>query len=90
MGLVSAKITLSNPRKPELAPVEFEALADIGAIHLCIPEHVRLLLDLEEIGQKEATLADEHTQGRRESHEPERGHVRGEVKPVFAAAVGCL
>jgi hypothetical protein len=37
MGLVNAKIQLRNPRIPELAPVEVEALADTGAVHLCIP-----------------------------------------------------
>ena len=28
-------------------------------MHLCIPEHVRIQLELEEIGKKEATLADD-------------------------------
>ena len=59
MGLVSAEIVLRNPRKPELAPVKAEALADSGAVHLCIPEHVRIQLELEEIDKKEATLADD-------------------------------
>jgi len=34
------------------------ALADSGALHLCIPEHVRIQLKLEEIDRKEVTLAD--------------------------------
>ena len=59
MGLVSVKVTLRNPRKPDLAPVEADALADSGSVHLCIPEHVRIQLELEEIGKKEATLADD-------------------------------
>jgi clan AA aspartic protease len=59
MGLVSTQITLCNPRKPELAAVRVEALADSGSVHLCIPEHVRLQLELDEIDQKEATLADD-------------------------------
>jgi len=59
MGLVSAKITLRNPRKPRLAPVETDALADSGSVHLCIPDHVRIQLELEEIDKKEATLADD-------------------------------
>lgn len=58
MGLVTAEITLRNPRKPDLAPVRVQALAGSGSVHLCIPERVRLQLGLEEIGQKEATLAD--------------------------------
>jgi hypothetical protein len=37
MGLVNAKISLKNPRKPELSPVEIEALADTGAVHMSMP-----------------------------------------------------
>ncbi|HSS51720.1 MAG TPA: clan AA aspartic protease [Thermoanaerobaculia bacterium] len=59
MGLVNADVTLRNPRKPDLAPVEVAALADSGSLHLCIPEHVRIQLELEEIDKKEATLADD-------------------------------
>ena len=59
MGLVNTRITLRNPRRPELAPLEVEALADSGSVHLCIPDHVRIQLELEEIDKKEATLADD-------------------------------
>ena len=58
MGLVTARLTLKNPRQPELRPVETTALADSGAVHLCIPAHVQIQLGLEEISQKEVTLAD--------------------------------
>ena len=58
MGLVNAKVLLSNPKKPELEPVETEALADSGAVHLCITEHIRIQLQLDEIDKKEVTLAD--------------------------------
>ena len=58
MGLVNAKISLRNPRKPQLEPLEIEALADSGSVHLCIPENVRIQLDLEEMDKKEVTLAD--------------------------------
>jgi clan AA aspartic protease len=58
MGLVNAKLTLKNPRKPRLKPVETDALADMGAVHLCIPKHLQLQLELEEIDKKEAILAD--------------------------------
>jgi clan AA aspartic protease len=57
MGLVSAKIILENPRAPELQGLEVEALVDTGAVHLCIPEHVCLQLELNEIDKKEVTLA---------------------------------
>jgi len=58
MGLVNAKVLLSNPRQPDLHAVETEALADTGAIHLCIPEHVQLQLKLEPIELREIILAD--------------------------------
>lgn len=58
MGLVNAKVEMRNPRKSELASVEVDALADSGAVHLCIPEHVKLQLELEEIDKKEVILAD--------------------------------
>lgn len=53
-----AKIILENPKDGLLKPIEVEALVDTGAVHLCIPEHVRIQLKLEEIEKKEATLAD--------------------------------
>jgi clan AA aspartic protease len=59
MGLVSAEVILRNPRKPDLAPVRVAALADSGALHLCVPEHVKIQLELEEIDKKEVTLADD-------------------------------
>jgi hypothetical protein len=47
MGLVNTEVSLSNPRRTDLEPDEITALADTGATHLCIPDHVRLQLDLE-------------------------------------------
>ena len=58
MGLVNARIQLKNPRKPDLSPVEIDALADTGSVHLCIPVHVQIQLELDEITKKEVTLAD--------------------------------
>ena len=58
MGLSFAQLTLSNPRNPNLESVEAEALADTGAVHLCIPEHVAVQLDLETIDTQEVTIAD--------------------------------
>jgi clan AA aspartic protease len=58
MGLVTAKLVLSNPRMPSLAPIEIEALADTGSVFLCIPEHVRLQLGLEVLETREVKLAD--------------------------------
>jgi clan AA aspartic protease len=58
MGLTSATIQLRNPRNSQLEPVEIDALADTGAVHLCIPQHIQIQLGLEEIDRKEVTLAD--------------------------------
>jgi clan AA aspartic protease len=58
MGLVKATIVLKNPGNPTLQPIEVEALADSGALHLCIPEHIRIQLQLDEIDKREVTLAD--------------------------------
>ncbi|MDQ1274284.1 MAG: hypothetical protein QG591_2914 [Planctomycetota bacterium] len=51
------KIILRNPRRPELSPVEIDALADTGAVHLCIPSHIQIQLELEEVDKKEVILA---------------------------------
>ena len=65
MGLVIAKIGLKNPREKKLKILEENALVDSGAVHLCIPEHIKIQLKLpvgslreEEIDKKEVTLAD--------------------------------
>lgn len=58
MGLTNTKILLRNPRLPELESVEIDALADAGAVHMRIPSHVQLQLQLEETDKKEVALAD--------------------------------
>jgi clan AA aspartic protease len=58
MGLVTAKLQLTNPREPSLAPMEVDALADTGSVFLCIPDHVRLQLKLEVLERREVKLAD--------------------------------
>jgi clan AA aspartic protease len=58
MGLVEARLTLDNPVEKNLKPIEVESLADSGAVHLCIPEHIRIQLKLEQISEKEVILAD--------------------------------
>ena len=58
MSLANANVILQNPRLPNLDSVNVEALADSGAVHLCIPEHIQKQLQLEAIDSKEVTLAD--------------------------------
>ena len=38
--------------------VEIDALANTGAVHMCIPQHIKIQLQLEEQDTKEVTLAD--------------------------------
>jgi clan AA aspartic protease len=58
MGLIRTKVTLKNPRRPELPVVEAEALADCGSVHLCIPLAVQNELQLEEFRKEQVTFAD--------------------------------
>jgi clan AA aspartic protease len=58
MGHVFAEIELSNPREQDLLPVKAKALADTGALMLCIPEHVALQLKLETESMREVSVAD--------------------------------
>ena len=58
MGLVIADIKLENPRETTLSAITVQALVDSGSVHLCIPEHVKIQLKLEEVEKKEVTLAD--------------------------------
>jgi clan AA aspartic protease len=58
MGISNARLTLRNPRQPDLGAVEVDAMADTGSVHLCMPEHIRIQLDLEAVTQKEVTQKD--------------------------------
>jgi clan AA aspartic protease len=58
MDLAVSKIQLSNPSQNHLQALTVEALADSGAVHLCIPDHIQIQLQLEIVDQKEVTLAD--------------------------------
>ena len=53
-----ARIELSNPRQPQLKPLRVRALADTGAMMLCIPEHIALQLGFETESEREVIIAD--------------------------------
>ena len=57
MGQVFADIVLSNPRQADLSPIPVKALADTGALMLCIPEHLALQLGLETESVREVSVA---------------------------------
>ena len=58
MGLIFANIQLSNPKMGNLQSIAVQALVDTGSVMLCIPEHIRLQLALEEREKREVTTAD--------------------------------
>ncbi len=58
MGYVRADIELSNPRENEIKSLGVSALVDTGALMLCIPEHIKIQLKLEELEKREVTTAD--------------------------------
>lgn len=62
MGIVKTNIQLSNPRYPDISPVEIECLVDTGALHLCITESQAIQLKLAEFEKRPVTLADGRTQ----------------------------
>ena len=62
MGLIRTKIRLNNPKRSDLDAVEVDALVDIGAVHLCIPERIVVQLDLEEQEKRSVTVANGATQ----------------------------
>lgn len=84
MGLVNGKLLLANPRRADLTIIETTALADSGAVYLCIPEHVRLQLQLEAIETREVILADG---SRREVPYVGPLHVRFKNRSCFVGAL---
>lgn len=58
MGHIFADIVLSNPSKAEVHPIPVRALADTGALMLCLPEHMAIQLDLQTESTREVTVAD--------------------------------
>jgi hypothetical protein len=58
MGLVYSDIQLKNPSQTGLAAIAVQALVDSGSVHLCIPEHIQIQLQLAIVDHKEVILAD--------------------------------
>lgn len=59
MGLIYADIELANAKNGSLKSITVKALVDTGAMTLCIPEHIAIQLQLQEIEKREVTTADE-------------------------------
>ena len=58
MGLIYTTVELRNPKISALKPLNVRCLADTGALHLCIPEHVAVQLQLEELQKREVEISD--------------------------------
>jgi clan AA aspartic protease len=59
MGLIYADIELANAKNGSLKSMVVKALVDTVAMTLCIPEHIAIQLQLQEIDKREFTTADE-------------------------------
>lgn len=77
MDLIYADIELANARNGSLKPMAVKALVDTGAMTLCIPQHIAVQLQLQEIEKREVTTADE-----RSTKADERSHLVPYVGPV--------
>ena len=58
MGLIYTDLRLANHARPDLEELTANALVDSGALHLCIPEHLALQLQLQAVEMREVILAD--------------------------------
>ncbi len=60
MGIIRTEFTFANPSDRTLQPISALTLVDTGAVHLCLPEHMAIQLNLKELEQREVTLANGH------------------------------
>jgi len=58
MGIVYADLRLANDAREDLDEIDASAIVDTGALHLCIPEHVAMQLQLKTRSQREVQTAD--------------------------------
>lgn len=58
MGVTYTDLRLSNQSRPDLEEINASALVDTGALHLCIPEHIAMQLQLSPLKQREVQTTD--------------------------------
>lgn len=58
MGIIYADLRLGNFGRSDLEEINATALVDTGGLHLCIPEHVALQLQLLRMQSREVQTAD--------------------------------
>lgn len=49
MGIIRAEFEFSNTANQALSAMMANALIDTGAVHLCLPEHMAIQLDVREL-----------------------------------------
>ena len=57
MGIVYTDLRLANHSRDELEEINVTALVDSGALHLCIPEHIAVQLQLKSLQSREVQTA---------------------------------
>ena len=57
MGITYADIRLANDARDDLEELDVSAVVDTGALHLCIAQHVAMLLQLKTGKQREVQTA---------------------------------
>lgn len=58
MGITYADLRLANDARDDLEEINANAVVDTGALHLCIPEHIAIQLQLKSRSQREVQTAD--------------------------------
>lgn len=58
MGIIYTELRLANHSRPDMEEISADALVDTGAVHLCIPQHVALQLQLQTLETREVILTD--------------------------------
>jgi clan AA aspartic protease len=58
LTIIRSTFRFSNPVRTDLQPIDIDCLVDTGTVHLCLPEHIAIQLDLKELERREVTVAD--------------------------------
>ena len=58
MGITYAALRLANDAREDLEEINASAIVDTGALHLCIPEHIAVQLQLKSRSQREVQTTD--------------------------------
>ena len=58
MGITYADLRSANDAREDLEEINASAVVDTGALHLCIPEHLAMQLQLKPLKQREVQTAD--------------------------------